>query len=307
MAANGGIRWGRVAAYAAFGLAVFVAAFVATFPAGQVVQRLAAVAERHTGWTVQAEGTRWAFPAGIAVARLNGTAPSGAEVALERVNVRLAPFKLRDGTLALDHDLRGYGGRATGHLDVEDAFSEPAFLWRGEVKGLALAELPPPPPDVPMAPWARGYTLDGRLDLTASAGWRGDDAARGQGKADVELTGLSVVLPRTPLGSMTLPFGQVRGEAQWQRGRVELSSLTIEGDLVRGRGSGMVLLGRTPQVTRVDLRFTGTLEAGFPMREMVTALLNLQGDEVTITLKGTLARPLLFVNGKSVDRLLAGA
>ena len=70
--------------------------------------------------------------------------------------------------------------------------------------------------------------------------------------------------------------------------------------------AGLVLLGRSPEVSRLDLRFTGTLEPGFPMRDLVTQFLNLKDARVTITIKGTVARPLLFVNGKSVDRLLQG-
>jgi hypothetical protein len=42
------------------------------------------------------------------------------------------------------------------------------------------------------------------------------------------------------------------------------------------------------------------------MRQMVMSMLKLTEEDVTITIKGTLARPLLYVNGRSVDRILAG-
>jgi len=299
-------RWAAVLGYVGFGGAVFVVALAATFPLEPVLGRLTALASARTGWAVQVQGPRWVFPAGLAARGLTGTGPGGEQVALGDVRLDLSPWRLRDGTVVVDHDVTAYGGRATGHLEVEDAFDQPGYRWRGEVKGVGLDKLPPAPPKMNLAPWAQGYKLEGSLDLDGEAGWRGDDPARGQGEGRLDISGLSLTLPKTPMGEMVLPFGQVGGQARWQRGRVEVSDLSIEGDLVRGQGSGLVLLGRTPEVSRLDLRFTGTLEPGFPMRDLVTQFLNLKDGRVTITVKGTVARPLLFVNGKSVDRLLQG-
>jgi type II secretion system protein N len=305
-AGGGALKWATVTAYVVFGLLVFVVALALTFPLEPAVGRLTALAAARTGWTVDVAGPRLTFPPGLAAREVTGTGPKGQQVALDAVRVRLAPWGLKDGAVVVDHDVDGYGGHASGRLEVEDAFQVPGYRWRGQVRGVALEKLPPPPPDVPVAPWAQGYKVSGSLDLDAKAGWRGDDFARGEGDGSLTLTGLTVVLPRTPAGALTLPFGDVRGQARWQRGRLEVQEMTIECDLVRGRGSGQVMLGRTPQVSRLDLRFTGTLEGGFPMRDMVVAVLNLKDGQVTITVKGTVARPLVFVNGKPVDRLLAG-
>jgi len=299
-------RWAAVVGYVLFGVAVFVIALAATFPMEPVVGRLTALASARTGWAIQVQDPRWVFPSSLAARGLSGTGPNGEVVSLGDVRLDLSPWRLKDGTVVVDHDVTAYGGRATGHLEVEDAFKAPGYRWRGDVKGVGLDRLPPPPPKVNLAPWARGYKLEGRLDLDGSAGWRGDDPARGQGEGKVDISGLSLTLPKTPMGELVLPFGEVNGQARWQRGRVEVSDLTIEGDLVRGQGSGLVLLGRTPEVSRLDLRFNGTLEPGFPMRDLVTSFLNLKDARVTLTIKGTVARPLLFVNGKSVDRLLQG-
>lgn len=299
-------RWVGVTGYVLFGVAVFGVALAATFPLEPVLGRLTALASARTGWTVEVTGPRWVFPSGLSARSLSGTGPAGEKVTLGKVRLQLSPWRLKDGTVVVDHDVTAYGGRAVGHLEVEDAFTAPGYRWRGDVKGLALNRLPPPPPKVTLAPWARDYKLAGSLDLDGGAGWRGDDPARGQGEGTVAVTGLSLTLPRTPMGEMVLPFGRVGGKAHWQHGRVELSDLTIDGDLVRGQGSGLLLLGRTPEVSRIDLRFTGTLESAFPMRDLVISFLNLKDDRVTLTVKGTFARPLLFVNGKSVDRLLKG-
>jgi len=301
-----GRRIAGIAGYAAFALVVFLAALVATFPVGEVTGRLTALAESRTGWHVDVKAPRWLLPAGIAARGVTGTGPHGERVALDDVRLKVAPWALKDGTVAVDHDIRAYGGRATGHLDVEPPVNDPGYRWKGEIRALSLDALPPPPPELPVADWAKDFRLTGRLDLTAEAGWRAAEPIRGQGNVDVNLSGFAVTLPKSMLGERALAFGEVTGKARWQRGRVEVSDLTIEGDVVRGRGSGLVLAGRTPEASRLDLRFTGTLGDAFPMREMVVGMLKLTGEDVTITIKGTLARPLLYVNGRSVDRILTG-
>lgn len=301
-----GRRIAALAGYAAFAVVVFLAALVATFPVGQVTGRVTALIEARTGWHVEVVGARWLLPAGLGARAVTGTGPHGEQVALGDVRLQMAPWKLKDGTVAVDHDIHAYGGRATGHLDVEPPAGDPGYRWKGEIKGLALDALPPPPPEMRVATWAQGFRLAGTLDMTAEAGWRAAEPIRGQGTVDLTLSGFAITLPKSPLGELKLPFGEVTGQARWQRGRVEVSDLSIDGDLVHGRGSGLVLAGRTPEVSRLDLRFTGTLGEAFPMRQMVVGMLKLQGDEVTITVKGTLSRPLLYVNGRSVDRILAG-
>jgi len=302
-----GRRIASLAGYAAFAVVVFLAALVATFPVGEVAGRLTALAESRTGWHLEVLGPHWLLPAGIGARGVTGTGPGGEQVSLGDVRLKLAPWALKDGTVAVDHDIHAYGGRATGHLDVEPPVDDPGYAWKGEVRGLSLDALPPPPPDVRVADWAKDFRLAGTLDMTAEAGWRAAEPIRGQGNVDLVLSGFAVTLPKSPLGELVLPFGEVNGQARWQRGRVEVSDLTIEGELLRGRGSGLVLAGRTPEVSRLDLRFTGTLGDAFPMRQMVVSMLKLEGENVTITIKGTLARPLLYVNGRSLDRILAGS
>jgi type II secretion system protein N len=301
-----GRRIAALSGYAAFALVVFLAALVATFPVQEVTGRLSALAEARTGWHVDVQGAHWLLPAGIGATGVTGVGPNGEKVALDDVRLRMAPWKLKDGTVAVDHDVRAYGGRATGHLEVQPPTSDPGYAWKGEIKGLHLDALPPPPPEVPVADWARDWRLAGTLDLTAEAGWRSAEPIRGQGDVDLTLSDFVITLPKSNLGDRPLPIGEVTGKARWQRGRVEVSELNIDGDVVRGRGSGLLLAGRTPEVSRLDMRFTGTLGEAFPMRQIVMSMLKLTEEDVTITIKGTLARPLLYVNGRSVDRILAG-
>lgn len=298
--------WGRLIGYVLFAVVVFVVALAATFPVQQVMQRVAAEAAERSGWELTVKGGVWDPPTGLYFDALSGTPPGGEPLTVRDVHLKFAPLRLKDRVLAVDHDLSGLGGRLSGHLEMGDDGDGRVGSWNGTLDGLALDRLPRFPAAVSKSPWVRDYSLDGVLSGDARAAWRDNQFARGNGETGFTIKGLQVNLPKAPVGALNLPLGDLTVQADWQRGRVELSEVTLTGSVVEGSGSGRILLGRTPQLTRVDLRFSGTLGQAFPMRGMVVGLLKSGEAPVTITVKGSLANPMLYINGKTVDRLLVG-
>ncbi|MFQ5509113.1 MAG: type II secretion system protein GspN [Leptospirillia bacterium] len=309
VAKSGGkrIRVAGVLLYSLYAVMVFLVGMAVTFPVADVTGRVAALVKSHTGWQVDGVGPHWRPPASLYFSGMNIESPGGTGLGVRDLRLNAALGGLSDGNIQVDHGFGVYGGRVEGLLEATDMnTNEPGFRWKGTVDGLSLADMPLPPPGVPLAPWAEGVGFTGKASLSGQTAWRGEDAARGNGSANITLSELSVSLPKAPMGTLELPFGEVTGRLTWQRGRVDIADLSIQGSLVSGRGQGTVLVGRTPQTSRIDLRLIGAIEPNFPYRGFITSLLKSSGDEMTVTVKGTLARPMLYVNGKTINQIMAG-
>lgn len=304
--AGQGRKWLAWAGYTLFGLAVFVAGMVVTFPVQVVADRLGAQVAERTGWQVAFRGGGWMPLTGVRFDEVTATPPAGRPIEVSDVRLKGAPTRLLEGVLFLHHDARVYGGRVVGQLEVEGRGPEAAYTWDGHVRDVDLSTLPFPPPGVRMAPWAKDMALAGDGAMDVRTGWRAHEPARGNGTMTVELDRLGVSVPNSPLGRLALPIGRATARLNWQRGNVDVEDLVITGDVLQGSGGGRVRLGATPQASHLDLRFTGAMGSAFPMREMVEGILNSQGSSVTISIRGSLASPILYVNGKPLHRLMTG-
>jgi type II secretion system protein N len=301
-----GVRWLALIGYVLFAMVTFVAALVVTFPMERLAKQAADLVSSRSDWKVAVAGAGWAPPTGLRLNQIVATPPQGGPLMVEDVLLRLYPKRLKQGKLALDHELGIYGGLFTGHLVVQGPKTEPGYEWKGAISGAKLDRVPLPPPGVPPAPWSEGLALAGLISADGAMGWRGGQVLRGNGELNIQLADLVIELAKTPIGALTLPIGQVDGRFKWQRGRVDVTDLRIQGDLVQARGSGRLIVGNSPRNTRIDLRLTGDLGDQFPMAEVLGPLLKTGGKPVTITLKGTVAAPVLYINGKTLDRLMLG-
>ncbi len=300
------LPWGTYLAYTAYTVLIFCVGLVLTFPMDKVAERLVATAGERTGWHFEVVGADWMPLTGLKMDALIGTPPGGEPMLVQDVRLGVAAGKLRQGTLLLDHRANLFGGDLSGLLEATDLKKSAAYTWSGQVNQLNLAELPAPPKTTPLGVWMDGATLEGKVDASGQAGWRRNELLRGNGDMTIGADGLVIHLARSPLGAINLPLGDIDARLTWQRGRVEVQSLTIQGKVVKGEGSGRIVVGRTAAVSRLDLRFTGTLEESFPMRDIVAGMLKSKGEPVTISLRGTLANPILYVNGKTINQLMAG-
>ncbi len=308
MAANEGksVRWGALIGYTLFAVLVFLAGLVATFPVERVSQLVAARVTKQTGWKLTLKGAALGLPSTLRFDRVATEPPAGPALALNDVALRVDLMQLKRQVIAVDHEATGYGGTLKGHLEVAGPKDEPAYQWQGKLARIDLARLPLPPPGVPLAPWAEGLTVAGTLSSNGAIGWRSNQVLRGNGELDLEAQDIVIVAPTTPMGKMTLPVGQLTGRIKWQRGRLDVTDLILDGDLVQARGNGRIMMGPTPRQTRLDLRLSGELGSAFPMRELVSGLLQTKDKPVTITIRGNMANPQLYINGKTINRLMLG-
>jgi len=301
-----GLGWLALVGYVGFALVVFVCALVLIFPIERVAQQAATMASAQLGWKISLDGTRLALPFGVHADWVGAEPPIGSGVRVTDVNVSVDPRRLKGGVVSLDHQINVYDGQFDGHLEVTGPKTEPGYEWKGSLIGGRLSRLPMPPPGMAPEAWADGVALSGDVSADGAVGWRGNQPLRGNGELSVKVDTLVVDLAKSPLGALALPIGQVDGHFKWKRGRIDVIDLNVVGDVVQARGSGRIIVGSTPGNTRIDLRLKGELGSAFPMADVVKSLLKTKGKPVTISLKGTMAAPVLYINGKTLDRLMLG-
>ncbi len=302
-----GRRWGIWLLYGLFGLVMFTVGLVWTFPVEALVQQVVRQVSDQSGWQVRAKGSTLHLPFTLAVDQLDLT-PSSSDQAIElrKVNVALSPLKLRGGITELDLESSVLGGNVAGLLTIEgDVRAQPSFRWDGTARALDLAQLPPLTRQMDVPPNIVGMSVTGVADMDVESAWRDREAIRGNGDINLRLKTLVVKVPNTPMGPISVPLGDVSAHVTWQRGRAEVESLTIDGEAMQATGGGWALLGRNARLTRLNLQLEGTLGAKFPMQQLVTGMLG--SGPLTLTIKGTAAQPVLYVNGKPLARLLGGS
>jgi len=292
------------AAYVLFAVLVFLLGLVITFPVQEVAQRVTALASDRTGWQFQVHGVRWVPLAELRMARLDATPPKGAPVRVERVSLNFAPMRLREGVISVQHDMQLYGGGLAGHLDVEGQGVNAAYTWSGKWQGLDLSTVPLTAPGATPGGWVGGMTVTGRSNLDGSAAWRGQEVLRGNGRATVDAHNLLLKDLLTPLGKLNLPLGEVQAKIAWQRGRLDVESLTMDGDLLKGEGSGRITVGSTSLTTRLDMKFQATLGPAFPMRDVVRAMVKAGDGPVSVAIRGPIESPSVYINNVALDQLM---
>lgn len=203
----------RPAAFAALGVAAYLAFLAATVPASFVAQRLA---EPGRIDITDARGTLWKGTARVQVAT-----PAG-PLALESLRWRWLPARLLAGRLAFAADASAAGVEAAG--EVERGF---AALGLRDVRASGDASA-----FAALVPLAAAWHPEGPIVLSAPAlAWDGQAL---RGTATVEWRGAGVAL------SPVRPLGTYRLEARADGPAVELAATTIDGPLrVSGRGRAL--------------------------------------------------------------------
>ncbi|MDH5526919.1 MAG: type II secretion system protein GspN [Nitrospirota bacterium] len=293
-----------VSAYVVYGVLVFAIALMVTFPVQEVAGRVAMLAADRTGWQFKVDGVRWVPPAELRVANLEASPPKGDPLRLADARLEFSPMRLREGVIAVRHDMSLYGGRLSGYMDVEGRGRDAGYTWEGFVREMDLSQVPLSAPGKAPAKWADGLLVTGKGSAEGAAAWRGEEWMRGVGRATLTANGLNLTGLKTQLGAMDLPLGDIEGKISWQRRSLDVESLVVKGDILSGEGAGRITMGSSPLTTRLDLRIQATLGDKFPMREIALGMAGArEGDPITIAVRGSLATPAVYMNGKPMNMM----
>jgi type II secretion system protein N len=272
---------GLVVAYLAL-TALFVAA---GFPFDRLAPRVADALGSATGARATVGGLgfsiSWLRPQLVA-RNVELHWPGGFAFALDRARIgpALSPSWLRgQPSLALSLDTKL--GRLAGTARIGTA---PAF--RGELRGVALDKLP-------LDAFAPGLQLGGALDADLDLRAAG---ALPEGTAHLAGRNGSISLPNLPIG---LPFAKLDADlALGGAALVAIQSLTLDGPLVAGSGSGTI--GRGVSIDDSPLALDLRIDAREPSLRQLLASEGLAiGADGTAHLEigGTLASPSLRAAG----------
>lgn len=290
--------------YALYALAVFAVGLLVTFPVQEVAGRVAVLAADRTGWQFKVDGVRWVPPTELRVATLEASPPKGDVVRLSDARLDFSPMRLREGVIAVRHDMALYGGRLSGYLDVEGRGRNAGYTWEGFVKEMDLSRVPLTAPGKKAAQWVDGLVVAGKASAEGAAAWRGEEFMRGVGRATINANGFSMTGLKSRLGAIDLPLGDIEGKVSWQRRSLDVESLIVKGEVLSGEGAGRITLGSSPLTTRLDLRIQATLGEKFPLRELVLGMAGArEGEALTIAVRGSLANPAVYMNGKPMNMM----
>lgn len=252
------------------------------FPAEVLQQRLVQEISRETGLRMHGEQATMLVPLGL---EFNLTIfPDQPEmVPLEIESLRLTP--VWTSLLTLNQAVHVKGSLAQGEVS--------ARLWRNgdinlSLQDLALLNLQEQ--DLP-------YRLGGSLQLLFQGEKLLEQGVQGEGRFNLDIRDLVLFgLERLGLPA-DVPLGLLQMNGRFSEARVSIEQLVATGGVLELSGGGTLLVGATPEQTRLNLnvRLHPTRQTPESMRDLLLLTGTRPGSDGSYTLQigGTLARPVM--------------
>jgi len=252
------------------------------FPAEVLQQRLVQELSRETGLRMHGEQASMLMPLGLkSDVTLYPDQPGMSPLVIE--DLRLTP--LWRSLLTLNQAVHLSGSLAQGDVD--------ARLWRNgnvtvNLQNVALLEL---------QEQALPYRLEGSLDLLFQGEELLVQGLQGEGRFSVDIKDIVLFgLERIGLPA-DVSLGTLRMNGQFSESRVSIEQLVATGGVLELSGGGTLLVGTTPQETRLNLnvRIHPTNQTPENVRDLLMLTGPRPGPDGSYTLQigGTAARPLV--------------
>jgi type II secretion system protein N len=252
------------------------------FPAEVLEQRLVQELSRESGIKMRSDNAAMLVPLGLRLdLTLVSKYPELADLVIDDLRMTPAWTSLvtRNQALDLQGDLAG------GRLNSRLARDGDVTLKLREIRLLELF----------------GADMAYRLNGLLTAEFRGEDLAagadQGQGTFSVNIQQASVLgLEQIGLAA-DLPLGAVQIAGRFSDMRVSLEQLSVVGGALEVSGGGTLLVGPTPERTRLNLniRLQPTTQTPVGVRDLLslTGVRPTPDGSYTLQIGGTLARPVM--------------
>ena len=252
------------------------------FPAEVLQQRLVQEVSRETGVKMRAERATMLVPPGVKMDLTLYPAQAGiAPLSLRNVHLNPVWTSLLSGNQAVNLK----GSLAQGEVA--------ARLWRNGSLQLNLQDI-----ELSLLQEA---DLDYRFGGLLTAQFQGEellvDARRGQGRFAIDIRAAQIFgLEKVGLPP-ELPLGLIQVNGRFSENRVSVEQLVVTGGVLELSGGGTLLIGTTPEQTRLNLnvRIHPTRQTPDTVRDllMLTGVRPGPDGSYILQIGGSLGRPLL--------------
>lgn len=265
-----------------------------TFPYQKAEARLIALLEETLLCRIQVGESERLFPLGLAWRQVSLSPQEGlpGDLRLDHVAAEVRLWPLLSRRVEMDILVRAYGGDAQGLLVAQRRDGKIQYRLEETAQNLDLEALGK---DLALG-------LGGRLRMTLETAWEDENILQSVGAGQIELLEARLQPGRVRgIELPDLPFLRVAGQFQLRNGLLTLQDFQAEGPLVDAMGGGTLLL-RNRMADGIlnfsaDLGVKEELQRKFPLMEMISNGTN----PVKVSIKGTIRRPLISVNGISLN------
>ncbi len=271
--------------YLLFGLLSFIAFLYVTFPFSRLESALIDRIKDESGCEIDIRKKGILFPLKLAWENIQILCPGQKAWNVASLYAEVLPLPLIWGGEGRIH-FRGRlaEGETEGTLTVTHASNQWAFSLKNQGRQITL-------PDI-----------GGRLGWEGDAHWSHSEPYKGTGTVAFTLEGARIKEVgewRSPIGALS--FSMVTGQVHWQGGALSMEQFSADGNEMDLAGESGHLLLRQPwkrSILSLTLKVTpkGQLK---PLAQMVVSGYTGEG-ALTLAVAGSLARPGLALNGKTI-------
>ena len=282
----------RVIAYLTAGIILLTVFLYLTFPWQKLSRYVRIQAEKYTASSIKVEKSEVRFPFKMiwkGIVFSPHTTENPIEVKADQLDLEWPVGFLLQRRLELFWSIRTAGGEGRGKIAGQPTDRGMQYHFEGDLKELNLGRVIEfITPNI--------HEIEGTVDLTGVRhDWIGSDFLKGSGTADLEVVDARI-------GALDLVFSQIRGRLAMKAGVAHLEDVTAHGPSMELMGSGNILFRSDLSKSLINLNSRATVKDAAGSLSMLGGLSasGKPGKAIELSLRGTLRRPTLFLNGAPI-------
>ena len=283
-----------VLAYLSYGVVLVLVFLYLTFPFGKIDALLTSKMGEVLACRIQVGESERLFPLGLAWREVSVDSCRDLEgrLRIDRVTAQVHLLPLFSRRIEIDILTHAYGGEVRATLEAQRR--EDHIQYRLKKTGRDL--------DLEAIGSDLALGLKGRLQFDLETSWEDQDLERAVGFGDVEL--LEAELQAVSIRGIevpALPFLRIAARLNLRNSLVTLQDFRAEGSFIEAAGRGTVLFRNHWSDGILNLTSDIQVKEAFRQRFPLAGLVSGGQNPMKVIIKGTLRRPVVSVNGMSLN------
>lgn len=285
---------GFILGYGLYFLLLIVIFFCLTFPYQKLEGLLVAMLEQALSSEIEVRESRWDFPLGLDWSGVLLQPRTGFKggVVVDRASAKVYVLPLFRRHVEMEFLVEAYGGKIRGNVSIQQGDGKAQYYFQESAQDLELRAMGL---DLP-------FDLSGRLKLDLEATWQDQDILHGSGTGSLEL--LNFQTQKGSVGGWEVPalsFGKAAASLTLKNGMVSAEGFNAQGPDLEASGQGTLLIRDPLSEGLLNVALRVSVKEALREKFPVLAMMGDQRNPVEISVKGTLRRPLISVNGVPVN------